>query len=118
MQKTKLPSFVTVLALTLITVVMWVSFDVYRLFSQPTKPSVPESVSAPLTPTLDLEAINQLEGHTFLNDSEIPDNVVGAFAVTEPEKTPIPEPSPLPESAPGETSIPTPENASGSGEAI
>jgi hypothetical protein len=121
MKKTKLPSFVTVLILTLITVIMWVSFEVYRLFVKPVTPSVPESVSAPLTPTLDQATIDQVKTHLFLNDSEIPDVVIGAFTPLEG----TPQPSPTPESSTEETSlqggespIQEVETATGSGEAI
>jgi hypothetical protein len=77
MKKTKLPSLVTILILTLITVVVWVTFDVYRLFNKADDPVVPESVSAPLVPTFDSDAINQFRSRINLNDSEIPDQVTG-----------------------------------------
>lgn len=75
MKKAKLPSLVTVLILTLITVVVWVTFDVYRLFNKAAVPVVPESVSLPLNPTLDVDAINQFESKSFIDESQIPDQV-------------------------------------------
>lgn len=78
MKKPKPPSIVTVLVLTLITVIMWVTFDVYRAFNTPAVPSVPLEVSNPITPTLDQPSIDQLESRTFLDDSQIPDNVINS----------------------------------------
>ncbi len=84
---------------------MWVSFDVYRLFRKPANPSVPAIVSAPLVPTLDQDAINQIEARTFFDDSQVPE-------ITVQESQPsIPEPMAVPSASP----IPAPENASGSG---
>lgn len=76
MQKSKMPSLVSILILTLITVVVWISFDVYRLFNRPPDPVVPEEVSKPLDPTLDQETINQIESRLFFDDSQIIDQVV------------------------------------------
>ena len=80
MPKTKPPSLVTVLILTLITVIMWVGFDVLRLFNQPATPSVPENVSRQIDPTLDQSAIDQLESRIFLDDTQIPDTVISKTA--------------------------------------
>lgn len=112
MEKAKLPSLVTVLILTLITVVMWVGFDVYRLFNQPAAPSVPVSVSNPITPSLDQDAINQLESRPLVDNSQIPDNVVNASANSAPQSSS--ETQTIPTNSP----IPTPTTASGSGTSI
>ena len=91
MKKTKLPSLVTVLILTLITVVMWAGFDVYRLIKSGPSPSVPANISQPLTPSLDQDSINQIESRIYLNDSQIPDNVVSSNpSATTPVSSPIP----------------------------
>jgi len=76
MKKTKLPSIVSILILTLITVIVWVTFDVYRLFNKADDPVVPESVSLPLVPTLDTETINKFESRIFLDQSQIPDQII------------------------------------------
>lgn len=95
MKKSKMPSIVSVLILTFITVVVWVTFDVYRLFNQPAIPVVPEAVSRPLTPSLDQQAINQLESRIFVDSSQIPDDVVVSGATTEPTTTTQPTPNPV-----------------------
>jgi flagellar biosynthesis/type III secretory pathway M-ring protein FliF/YscJ len=97
MKKTKIPSLIPILILTLITIVMWVFLDVFRALKQTPELVVPTEISQPLTPTLDQTSINQIESRTFLNDSQIPNNVANS--------------SPTP----GALATPQPENASGSG---
>lgn len=78
MNKPKPPSIIPLLVLTLIMVVMWVSFDIYRSFQKPTDVHVPESVLQPLTPTLDQTTVDQIEKRIYLDDSQIPDSVATA----------------------------------------
>ena len=114
MPKTKPPSLVSVLILTLITVIMWVTFDVYRLFNKPVTPSVPENVSRQIDPTLDQSAIDQLESRIFLDDSQIPDTVISKSTDQELIFTP----SGVKEVASPSGTIQNTENASGSGTPI
>jgi len=72
MKNTKLPSLISILILTAITSIMWVSFSVYRAFTTEPPPSVPEEVSKPLAPTLNQKVISEIESKLFFNDSEIP----------------------------------------------
>ncbi|HKC05099.1 MAG TPA: hypothetical protein VKC54_04495, partial [Patescibacteria group bacterium] len=60
MQKNKLPNLITILVLTLITVLLWIGFSVYRAFSLAPEPSVPKNVSEPLVPTLDTSALKNV----------------------------------------------------------
>ncbi len=104
MKKTKLPNLISILILTVITVLMWISFSVYRaVTSQPT-PSVPKTISEPLTPTLDAQTITQIESRLFLDSAQIPDNVVTQVTTTNIEplivSTPLPTPEALVESTP------------------
>ncbi len=105
MNKTKLPSLIPILILTLVTVVMWVSLDVVRLLKKTPELVVPAGVSQPLTPTLDESSINQIESRIFLNDSQIPSNIVGSSptpkASVPPEATATPSATIQPESATG-----------------
>lgn len=88
MKKNKLPNLISILILTLITVVVWITLNIYRTISNDPTPSVPDEVSAPLTPSLDKDAIDLIESKIFLNDSQIP-NTTFSF-------TPIPIPSGTP----------------------
>jgi hypothetical protein len=103
MNKPKQPSIVPLLILTLITVVMWVSLEVYRIFTKPVSLVVSEEISQPLTPTLDQEAINQIVSKIYLDDSQIPDGTVTS--------------SPLPGQKSVTLPISQPESASESGTA-
>ncbi len=62
--KKKLPSIITILILTLITCVFWVSFSIYRVFSSKpdAKIQIEDAVLKPITPNLDTSVITQLEG--------------------------------------------------------
>lgn len=109
MNKRKIPSLIPVLVLTLITIVIWVSLDIYRAFRKPTEVSVPANVSQPITPTLDQSVIEQIESRTYLNDSQVPDNIIVNSS-----------PTPAAKVTPKPTIVPTaqPANASGSGTAL
>ncbi len=100
MKKIKLPNAVAILVLTLITVVMWVSFSIYNAFDKKPSFQVPSEVSKPLTPTLDIETINLIESRDFVDDSQIPQNIVtGPIPLGGSEKsvaTPVPETTTLP----------------------
>ncbi len=109
MTNTKLPSLIPLLILTLVTVIMWVSLDVYRVFNKPAETVVPSEISQPLVPTLDQDSINQIESRTFLNESQVPDTVVNSSPTPTANATPNPTitPNALPSTLPA--------NASGSG---
>ncbi len=92
MKKIKLPNAVAILVLTLITVVMWVSFSIYHAVGKKPDVKIPAEVSKPLTPTLDTEVINMIESRTYLDDSQIPQNVVTGpilLGETKPVATPV-----------------------------
>lgn len=105
MNKQKIPGLISVLVLTLITIVMWVSLDVIRSFQKITPSTVPAEISQPITPSLDQISISQIESRIFLDDSLIPSDI------TSSPITPAASPTPAP------TIEPTtqPVNASGSG---
>lgn len=111
MKKTKLPNIVAILILTLITAVMWVSFSIYRAFAVKPNAEVPEEISKPLSPTLDIDTINTIESRLFIDDSQIPQNVVTGpiqTATTVPVSTPAPTQEPNQEAQETQTPEPTP----------
>jgi hypothetical protein len=109
MNKTKLPSIISVLILTLITVVMWVSLDIYRAIKKPTQITVPTEISQQLTPTLDQDSIKLIETRNFLDDSQIPNSILITSQVSTSTATPSATMVPISEN-PVQTV-----NASGSG---
>lgn len=90
MQKSKLPSLITLLILTLITVLMWIGFTIYWAVITNPEPSVSSAVSAKLTPSLDSAAINKVDSALFFNESQIPPPTPIATPVASPSATPTP----------------------------
>jgi hypothetical protein len=65
MKKSKLPSLVTVLVLTLVTALTWVGFEIYRAFTTTPEPSVSEEILSPITPSLDAGTIGKIQSGLF-----------------------------------------------------
>lgn len=106
MNKQKLPGLIPILILTLVTVVMWVGLEIYMAVKKPADSTVPVNVSQPLTPTLDQNTIKQVESQTFLDNSQIPNNIIVAASPTPIEKptpsaTPVAQPTNQPANASG-----------------
>ncbi len=95
MKTNKLPSLISILILTLLTSVLWVSFNVYRALTAKPDPAVSAEILKPLTPSLDIATINQIRARVFLDESQIPENAV--IAPSLPSPTPIPTPTASPE---------------------
>ena len=104
MKKDKLPSLITILVLTLLTSILWVSFSVYRAITTKPAESVPSAVSDPITPTLDQNEINKIESAIFLDNSQIPQNLIVSSSppapTTLPTATPITTPTASPSATP------------------
>lgn len=95
MKKNKLPNLVSILILTLLTSIVWISLSVYRAFTNKQPESVPQEVSKPLTPSLDSDTIKLIESGVFISSSEIPDDVTtGTVSQTSNGTEPLPEPTP------------------------
>jgi hypothetical protein len=97
-KKNKLPNYITILVLTLISIVMWISFSVYRALSQKPESDVPQEISNPLTPNLDKDSLNKIQSRIFMDDSQIPEisvtNTVSPTPTSLETPTPIPPPTP------------------------
>lgn len=62
MNKNKLPSLVVLLILTLITVVFWIAFSVYRTYTtEEISINVPREILLPISPNLDKNTIDIME---------------------------------------------------------
>lgn len=55
---------------TLITILAWIGFDVYRILSREKQPYVPANQLVPLNPKIDEEIINQLSQGAFWEKGE------------------------------------------------
>lgn len=93
MKNKKLPNLISILILTLITVVMWITLNIYRAISNEPTPSVPNEISAPLTPDLDKDTIKTIESKIFLDESQIPFSSATPTSIASPEATIAPNQS-------------------------
>lgn len=107
--KHKIPNLVTILILTTLTAVMWISLNIYRAVTVKPSPAVPKEISEPLDPNLDLDAIQAIQSGLFLSEEQIPVTViVSATPSPSPTSRPSPSPSPTvsPSPVPEESPIP------------
>lgn len=97
----KVPSIVTILILTAITIIFWIVFGVVRIFSTEPSPSIPEEVMNPLNPNYDKTMVDKVEQRIYFDKEQV-------FTIVEP--------SPVPTSSMEVVASPTPETATGSAE--
>lgn len=118
MKNVKAPNIVIVGVITVITIVLWIIFGVYKLLTTPQDVDVPSEVIAPLSPALDQESLSSLEQRIFFTESEVSD--ITLINSPEPEETPTPSPNPSPtpqeEDQEEATQSAEQEEATGSGE--
>ena len=107
MKEDKAPSFIKFGILTIITIVSWIFFNVYRILSAKPAPNVPDFVLSSFSPTLETEKITAIEERIFFEEGE----VLTPTPTAEPTETPITTPEPTEEPEPSEepTESPTPE---------
>ena len=87
-KKSRLPNLVSILILTVLTSLMWISFSVYRAVTSKPAPNVPQVISEPLTPTLDTDTIDKIESSLYVGSDQIPQSIV-----TQTSPTPVPTPN-------------------------
>jgi cytoskeletal protein RodZ len=107
MNKNKMPSAVLILILTLVTVILWVLFSIYRAITVKPAPTIPDQVSATLNPTLDQNSIYRIESNIFFNDSQVPDNILTAPTPGSQQVMTVPIPTPTPAATPAESASPS-----------
>lgn len=71
MKKTKTPNLVTLVVLTTITVLFWVFFSLYRVFTDEPSYDVPAEILEPVSPTLDSSLIDKIESRIFFREGEV-----------------------------------------------
>ncbi len=57
----KLPNVVALMILTLVTLLIWLSFTVFRSFTMEAPPVVPPEVVLPVNPNLDTRVIDEMQ---------------------------------------------------------
>ncbi len=97
MKKEKLPNLLIFAILTVITLVVWIGFEVYRLVNKSPQTNVPESILTPISPNLDQEVLSKIEKKIYINESELENLINSQTNPIEPdieagsEATPSPE---------------------------
>lgn len=98
MTKLKVPSYVTILILTTITIVFWIIFSVYQVFTDKPEGKVSDETLENLSPTLDSETVTELESRIYFTEDAIPPTTLES-TTPEPEPTseaePTEEPTPI-----------------------
>lgn len=95
MKNIRAPNIVLVGVITIITIVLWIIFGVYKLVSTPQDVNVPTEVLSPISPNLDQEALSSLQQRIFFTEGELGE--ISLISTPEPEESPSPSPSPTPE---------------------
>lgn len=89
--KEKIPSVVSLAIMTSVTVIFWISFDIYRIVKKNPPLSVPPEITAPFDASLDTEALNKAAARSYLKESDIRNLAPNSSAppeVTETSPTP------------------------------
>lgn len=102
MRKNKLPNLVVVLIISLVTVIMWVSLNIFRALTIKPSPVVPEEISNPLDPTLKTEILGEIDKRILIDTSQIPETIATASPSPTPAAIVVPTESPTPISTPPE----------------
>jgi hypothetical protein len=101
-KQNSVPNIVYLAILTAITVIFWIFFSVYRVFSNEPTPSVDTSIMEPLSPVFSLETMDQIGQRVYFKEGEIPQTIIASPNPSESASpTAAPTPSPL------ESAIPT-----------
>ena len=110
MKKSKTPIPVTILLFTVITIVSWVVFSIYRAFTIKPAPAVPPEILEPLSATLDLTSLNKIQQRINLREEEIGNNEATIQTNISPlssfQESASPSASPSPIATPSPTTTP------------
>ena len=95
MKKEKIPNIVTLAILTLITSILWIFFSLYRVFTEKSEIKVSQEILEPLSPTLNEIAISEIEKGVFIEQNQIPDNIVPKETLLKENEQESPSPEPI-----------------------
>lgn len=65
MKNKKLPSLIILMILTVITVLFWISFTIYQVFTNEPSSIVPEEIILQLDPKLDVNTIKKMSDRIY-----------------------------------------------------
>lgn len=105
MKNIKAPKLVTIAMLSMITVVFWVGFEIFRAFTVKPEPPVDAKIILAIDPTLDTATLSKVKNKIFLENSQISDVVLTPAPTTAPEATLAPTIEPIPTATEAATPI-------------
>jgi len=70
-KKTKVPSIVAVMILTVITISSWIVFSVVRVFQTEPTLSIPPEILNPLNPNYDKTAVDKIEKRIYFDKDQV-----------------------------------------------
>lgn len=94
MKNPKPPNIVIVGIITVLTIVLWIIFGVYKLVTTPQDVDVPSNILSPVSPTLDQGGLSSLQQRIFFSEGEL--SGVNLISTPSPDESPSPFPSPTP----------------------
>ena len=100
MRKARTPNIVTLSILSLITIVLWVFFSIYRLIMAKPAPVIPKEILAPINPDLDTRSLEKLNNRLYLDEGQLNQIESGYKLESGQEQENSPKPTPLPQRTP------------------
>lgn len=84
MKPAKIPSFVSIVILTTITIIFWVAISVYRALNTKPVPKVAAEILEPVMPSLEKSGLDKVQSRVFFDESQIPISTPLATALATP----------------------------------
>ncbi len=109
MRGSRAPRIVTLAIITTVTVVSWVFFEVYRVFTTTPSVDVPQELLRPIDPSLDASSLQKIENRIFFKEDEIPEILVPTATPELPAPTPTSVEVEVTEETPTPTATPSAE---------
>jgi len=109
MNKQKPPRILTLAILTVVTVAVWIGFDVYRALTTKPAPPVPPEILAPIDPQLNINVLSTIVNRVYVEPKEGTTQIVESLSegvISTPVPTPVPTASPIATSTPSPTATP------------
>ena len=94
MKKSRTPTPVITAVLTLITILFWLGFEIFRTLTVKPEATVPQPIIKPLDPTLDISTLQSIGQRAFLSDDQI-GNTQPTVATVAPSATPAVTATPI-----------------------
>lgn len=96
MKKLKIPSLVTIMILTVITISFWIVFSVIRIFKTEKTPDIPPGILNPLKANYTKTVVDKIEKRIYFDKEQV-------FETVQPSLSPTAMPTAKPTASPSAT---------------